>query len=188
MSSWIRRLFTRAGVSSHHGSAPVHGSERKGIDIVPSERLPRVTTCGMQLVAMIGDYDRSRLPASNDTIVLLEETGRKVRANCGHWTRASLVFNAYGVKVGGHGKHFCADCAVVELQRVAIRCALCGLPIIPGDSVAVYDCGGADIRKEIAFHLGDGQVLGCLRRDCSIPGAFAGRWGGPERGFICAFP
>ena len=184
MLSWIRRMF---GVSGVPHQSTCDDARREESSVVPPERLPKVTTGGMQAVVMIGDYDRSRLPASNDQIVLLTATGKRVRAKCGHRSRASLLFYVYGVKVGGHGTHLCADCSVERLGRITIRCALCGLPIIPGDGVAIYDCGGADIRDDIAFRVGEGQVLGCLRSDCTIPGAFAGHWGGADKGFISAF-
>jgi hypothetical protein len=185
MSSWIRRLVRFVG-GLWNPQLPPLGSDNDPVNVVPAERLPRVTTGGMGVVAMVGDYDRSRLAVTNDEITLFESTGASVTAECGHLSRKSLVFDVYGVKVTGDGRRRCADCGKEELGKIAIRCALCGLPILPGDPVSIYDVGGADIIDDIAHRVGE-SVLGCNRWDCCTPGAFAGHWGGPEKGFISAF-
>lgn len=184
MFSWVKRLRSFAGRLWRSRQSCPPSDEVKAI---PASKLPRVSTAGMQVVAMVGDYDRSRLPPSNDQIVLVEASGRAVTAKCGHSSNEKLIFDVYGVKVTGDGRHTCPDCGRTELGQITIRCALCGLPILPGNAVSIYDIGGADIRADIAFKVEDGQVLGCVAMDCALPGAFAGHWGGPERGFMSAF-
>jgi hypothetical protein len=183
MFSWFKRLlrFGR-GVERRPNCHP--SDEDK---VLSASELPRVTTGGMRVVAMIGDYDRSRLPASNDQIELVDTGGRAVTAKCGHSSSEDLIFDVYGVKITGDGQRICPDCGKTELHRITLRCALCGLPILPGNSVSIYDISGADVRAEIAFRVGDDQVLGCCTMDCALPGAFAGHWGGPEQGFVSAF-
>lgn len=155
--------------------------------ILLPESLPNVSTGGLTVIAMVGDYDRSRLPVSNDEIVLCSESGEKITSQCGHASHAELVFDVYGLKIEGKGQLTCPECSIKELREITIRCALCGLPILPGDGVSIYDIGGRDIRADIAFKVGEHQVLGCNGMDCSIPGAYAGLWGGPQRGFVSAF-
>lgn len=183
MASWIRRLFDFAGVTRNHQTLPSLGANCKAKDVATTGRLPQVTTGGLQVVAM----DRSRLLATNDQIVLVQASGREVTARCGHRAHELLVFDVYGDKVSGDGNQSCPTCSVEELGRITVRCAICGLPILPGDAVAVYECGGADIRDDIAPRVGESQVLGCTRWDCCLPGAYAGHWDGAERGFISAF-
>lgn len=185
MSSWIRWLVRLVG-GLWNPKHPPPSSDTNQVDVVPTERLPRVTTGGMRVVAMAGDYDRSRLPATNDQIALVESGGGSVTASCGHPSHGSLVFDVYGQKVTGDGQRLCPDCSKEELAKIVIRCALCGLPILPGDPVSIYDDDGADIMDDIAHRVGE-SVLGCNRWDCCTPGAFAGHWGGPEKGFISAF-
>jgi hypothetical protein len=141
----------------------------------------------MQPVAVFGDCDRSRLAPSNDEIVFVEARGDAVTAECGHSSSETLVFNVYGDQVSGDGRCTCPDCGKAELGRIVIRCALCGLPILPGHAVSIYDIGGEGIQADIAFRVGDDQVLGCNAWDCALPGAVAGEWHGPDRGFVSAF-
>lgn len=184
MFSWVKRLLSFAGrLGGRRESCPSSGA----VKVISVPELPRVTTDGMRVVAMVGDYDRSRLPPSNDQIVLVEASGRAVTAKCGHSSKRTLIFDVYGVKITGDGRHTCPDCGRTELGQITIRCALCGLPILPGNAVSIYDMGGADIRADIAFKVDDDQVLGCVAMDCALPGAFAGHWGGPDRGFMSAF-
>jgi hypothetical protein len=184
MFSWFKRLVGFAGrLEGRRASC----SSSDVVKAIPAPELPRVSTAGIQVVAMVGDYDRSRLPPSNDQIVLVEASGRAVKAKCGHTSKSTLIFDVYGVKITGDGRHTCPDCGKRELGQITIRCALCGLPILPGSAVSIYDIGGADIRADIAFKVEDDQVLGCVAMDCSLPGAFAGHWGGPDKGFVSAF-
>jgi hypothetical protein len=89
MFSWFKRLlrFGR-GVERRPNCHP--SDEDK---VHSASELPRVTTGGMRVVAMIGDYDRSRLPASNDQIELVDTGGRAVTAKCGHSSSEDLTFN-----------------------------------------------------------------------------------------------
>lgn len=186
MLSWVKRLLCFAGRHAkhqHHSAS----SDSDEVKVLFGKQLPKVTTSGMQMVAMVGDYDRSRLPATNDQIVLVDSRGAIVTAKCGHSSHEQLIFNVYGLEITGEGQQFCPDCSKKELTEIVIRCALCGLPILPGNAVSIYDIGGADIKADIAYRVGEDQVLGCVGMDCSLPGAFAGHWAGPKQGFISAF-
>ena len=69
----------------------------------------------------------------------------------------------------------CGRCRFEKLKSAAIRCALCGVGIIPGDAVALYDKTSGGINKEFATYLGD-SVLGCVLQGCGLAAALAGKW------------
>ncbi len=61
------------------------------------------------------------------------------------------------------------------VKKHAIHCALCGLPIHPGDPVALYSDGPQTL--SCATELEEGVVIGCLRFDCCVSAGFlAGVW------------
>lgn len=185
MRSLIKRLLGSMGIRNKALSSAAYEAHEGRPRL--NQTLPDVTMGGLRPIAMVGDYDRSRLPVSNEEIVLFESSGAPVTAACGHASHARLVFEVYGLKIEGSGQLTCPECGSKELREITIRCALCGLPILPGDGVSLYDIGGSDIRSDIAYKVGMDQVLGCMSWDCSMPGSYAGVWGGPEQGFVSAF-
>lgn len=100
-----------------------------------------------------------------------------VRAvKCGHMTRIFEDRVIFGKKVlidlstkDGDTIPYCHDC----VEKMVIRCARCGKPIFPGDSVSIVHF--EDKIPEYAVAHGGG-FIGCLRLDCSCGGDFIGTW------------
>lgn len=124
-----------------------------------------------------------------EDVRIYDVEGELVVYPCGHTFPACVQISIYG-EVFPHVDHreMCGDCFVAFLQSCGmIRCVLCGLSIMPGESVALYDpscCTG--LRTDIGHKVGGGY-LGCLRMDCCVSGIFfVGHWGGTA-GFYPVF-
>ena len=128
----------------------------------------------------------------HDKIVLFEA--------CGHNGVTSFSMDIWGNKVNCCLKEdqienrdgnrvvailLCPNCKFEQVKKTAIRCGLCGLGIMEGESVALYGSSSRGIKKELATYI-EGNVFGCLRINCCPSGAFfAGYW--TEDGFKPAF-
>ncbi|MCB0337200.1 MAG: hypothetical protein KDD62_12870, partial [Bdellovibrionales bacterium] len=148
--------------------------------LAPSDRF------GMRMVAQAGDLaDPTKLPISSKEIKLLEGRGDGCVASCGHPSYRELIFNVYGEELTLPGTKFCESCGLLELSKDIIPCIQCGLPIFPGDRVALYQKRFWQARRRKKAVQVDGMMVGCMRRDCCpcFGAYFAGHWGG-ERGFI----
>lgn len=107
---------------------------------------------------------------------------------CGH--RGFVGFSVSVKGARSYKKWFskeCPQCCIERFNKDIVLCALCELPIIPGDAVAVYDANHPEIRREHAHIIKDQRgewALGCLRWNC-CPCAefFSGNWMGAEEGF-----
>jgi hypothetical protein len=126
------------------------------------------------------------LPASIDKIELVEY-GSKVRQfPCGHGGTASFKLKIYSDELTAElgNRDWCPDCFLAKAKRHAIRCALCGLSIVPGQAIALYpseEGEAAGIRFDISTRVDD-CVIGCMRWLCYPSGGFfAGHWS--ENGF-----
>lgn len=98
------------------------------------------------------------------------------RYGCGHISVKKFMVRIWGATVSPVTDTFCADCALSEIQKVAIRCCLCGLPILPTDGVALYDRESV-VGKDYEFVTIDESAIGCMRWDCCPSGGFcAGYW------------
>lgn len=151
-----------------------------------------VSPKGMAVVASSSDGEISNSFFNQKDEKVEYRGGRSVLfTKCGHTTpgRVKIVFwnlvseqdFCKAKKVDG----MCPNCMLKLLQKHAIRCALCGCAILPGEGVALYHKDGEDINKENATSVGD-NVIGCLRMDCCPSGGFfAGHW--TEGGFKSAF-
>lgn len=151
--------------------------------VLGEEDLPNVTTGGLKAIAIIGDYDPSKLPKATSEITIILKKGKQRKAECGHESQKEIHYNVYGEQLVGDGARICPDCGVAELTKIVICCPLCGLPILPGSGVSIYDASSKDLKLERAYIVDGTSVLGCLRMDCGIPGAFGGYWMGPDEGF-----
>lgn len=144
---------------------------------------------GFRVVAQSGDLgDPSKLPQSHDSILICGTGGWRLRRYCcGHRGPGWFVLDMYGEKTPKiERRNMCPECAILFLKEHVIRCALCGLSISPGEAVALYSRDTKGIHTNIATHVGEQQVIGCLRWDCCPCGAFyAGNWS--KNGFIPAF-
>lgn len=130
---------------------------------------------------------RNPLPKPNDEIRIIERSAGTVRNECGHDGPKWYQLDAYGVPtIRIADKKMCPVCLMNYIRRYVTRCSLCGLPIFPGDSVALYHESSRELRhKAVAARVGESRV-GCLRWDCCPSGGFfAGYW--TEDGFRSAF-
>lgn len=104
----------------------------------------------------------------------------RVRAQCGHLSRAVDLLRAYGetrviMLAQGVPPKFCHAC----LRAMTIRCAICGEPIFIGDPIALYYVAYPDDEEEwAAWHEDDGKLymVGCLRMGCATGVSWAGAW------------
>ncbi len=140
------------------------------------------TTDGMEVAVSVGPK-RDPLPPSNNFIAL-ESSSKKTRiSKCGHVGPRTFHLNIYGIRsVEFNAKKVeCPTCITARIKKEVIQCAVCGLPIGPGEGVALYSMVGPGIRKDIATYV-DGAVIGCLRWNCCPSGGFfSGHW--TENGF-----
>jgi hypothetical protein len=124
---------------------------------------------------------QSRILVSTDTCEIEFSPGENNNKDykCGHSAPGKYFINLYGDRFGEFDdEQDCPDCLLVKILAVTIRCALCGLPIVPGRPVAVYSPRSKGLRLDIATRDGN-SVLGCMRWDCCPSGAFyAGHWTG----------
>ncbi len=147
--------------------------------------LPDVSTPSGLKVAVSAGPARKKLPQSEDECRIVRQMDAQRDYNCGHSGAEQFVVSIYGLHTKEvDQKERCPDCFLEWMKGMCIRCALCGLPIFPGEGVALYG-GGGGLRLDIATRVGD-SVIGCLRWDCCPSGGFfAGHW--TEDGFKPAF-
>ncbi len=146
------------------------------------------TLLGLQVTAQAGDLaDPSKLPKSTDEVKVVEQADELRMYPCGHEGPASFQLSLYGeLWKEMHEEKECPTCWIQRIKKHVIRCALCGLPIFPGEGVAVYHKSSEGLRLKIATYVGKETVLGCMRWDCCPSGGFfGGRW--TEQGFKSLF-
>lgn len=99
------------------------------------------------------------------------------RYKCGHRGPRRFEFRFYGVQFRrSEGLKFCPDCLIERARKEVIRCALCGLPIVPHAPIALYRADSEGVRPD-ATKIGN-NVVGCLRWECCpSAGFFVGHWG-----------
>ena len=115
-------------------------------------------------------------------IVPLSET--VLEYGCGHQGIGLFKVNLYGGDEIAPNENVlckrlkCPNCMVIELLAKTIRCARCGLAIMPGEGVAKYSRAKYD--PEYATVDGD-CVIGCLRWECCPSGGYiVGNWNGEK--------
>ena len=120
--------------------------------------------------------DPAKLPASNDQIVLAWSSRWQTLHQCGHHGPRAYQLTIFGLTTRKiKDQRFCPDCGIADAKQFIIRCCLCGLPIFPGDPVAIYN--SEHIIKSSYVHSTDDVALGCCRHDCCISlGFFSGHW------------
>ena len=142
--------------------------------------LRRVTSSGFGVFVQAGDIpDPTKLPkATGEIIVVPKGWGLfQKKYSCGHRGPRRFAFNAYGVEVGYNNQEkLCPACALDLAYREIIQCSLCGLSIVPGSPVALYDASSPDLRKDGITFVGE-FAIGCLRWNCCpCGGFFSGHW------------
>jgi hypothetical protein len=162
------------------------------------------TADGMTIFASTNDESRQNLfsmPISYQPSAKLNIVFTK----CGHLGPKKAVLNFWGnirdfkiknsvwdniKSIGGlktirYHEVPCPECIFNSMREQAIRCALCGTGIIPGEGVALYHLSNPIPHLELATRVGE-SVIGCLGWNCCPSGAFfAGHW--TEEGFRSAF-
>lgn len=153
-ASWFFRFFPHAErIESCGGFLRSWFPDGDKARALGEDELPDVSTGGLKAVALFGDFDPSRLPKASPDITVVKQKGKKVTAQCGHIARTEVHYNLYGVLTKGDGARHCPECGIKELERITIRCALCELPILPGDAVSIYDSDGQSLKLEHAYRL-----------------------------------
>lgn len=150
---------------------------------------------GLIVLASVGPERTPVVPDQDPTIVDWAETTVEERPrwrfwqrpstprtyNCGHTGPRNFVLRIWGreVKVNPNvSDERCPDCSLEELRSQTFRCCLCGLAVIPGEPVAVYDTGSVQ-PKDFEFMVVEGYALGCMNWNCCPSGGFfAGNWTG----------
>lgn len=136
---------------------------------------------GLAVLARYPELDRSKLSQPTDKCLVLTGGRFKRKFKCGHygmWWFKISIFGSVSEKI--HQKEYCPDCFIKWYKERTIFCSLCGLPIFPGEGVALYDKNSEGVRED-SYSVGN-SVIGCLRMNCCLSGGFfAGHW--TEEGF-----
>ena len=138
---------------------------------------------GMRVFASSSEPDREKLPPSDDKCEIIYRSWWCRTYHCGHRDARVFRIRAFGVETKKiRQKERCAECFLQHVREKVIRCALCGLPIFPGDPVALYHRKSEGLQFEVASFTEKDAAIGCLRWDCCpCGGFFAGHW--TENGF-----
>lgn len=132
-----------------------------------------------EMIAQAGDVaDPSKLPPSNDEIAITAVDATIKRYDCGHDGPSQYSLNVYGdgAMISGEKTPLCPECIIADVKKMVIRCCSCGLPIFPGNTVALYSFHRSFKHRKIAKTI-DGALIGCMRWDCCPSGGFmAGHW------------
>lgn len=101
-----------------------------------------------------------------------------VECECGHQGPASFEMHFLGAGYKISTPERCPDCAREYISEHAIRCASCGLPILPGQPIVLYSI--EDKHHPWTCYVsreGKKSVIGCLGWYCCKSGGFfAGYW------------
>lgn len=132
---------------------------------------------GMVLVASSGGGpDSSKLPEPVSECLVTWRSWFRRTYKCGHRDSRRYRVSVFGMKTKTvRQDEHCPKCFIEDVKKYTIFCARCGLPIVPGAPVVLYDAGNEGIRDN-ATHI-ENSVVGCLRWDCCPCGAFfVGHW------------
>lgn len=131
------------------------------------------------------EREAAGLPPPTDRFEAVPKSDKKVRYRCGHDGWKDYIGHFYGEEMEPmkgilKSRKKCPDCQVAEMKEVTRRCALCGLPIMPGSPVALYAGPASSFTKEWTTKVAR-YAMGCMRWDCCPSGGFfAGHWTGKE--------
>ncbi len=135
-----------------------------------------IHSMGLQVIASSRTPDPSKLPKPTQECKVLWRSWFKRDYKCGHRDSRRFRVSMFGMETKKLSQHEqCPQCFMEEVKKHTIFCALCGLPIMPGDGVALYDDDNDGIREN-ATHI-DNFVIGCIRWECCPSGGFfSGYW------------
>lgn len=98
------------------------------------------------------------------------------RYDCGHKGPRKFSVMVLG-REGGVVRQTerCPECYIEYHTKHAIRCCLCGLPIMVSERVALY-APSVEVLLSSGLTFFEGNPIGCLRSDCGDITAWAGYW------------
>lgn len=139
------------------------------------------TESGLEVVCSVGGSEKVELETPEDKIELVSSNDQKFIYECGHEGVTDFVISVYGTKSTIIKKRDkCSNCVMDLMKNVTIRCALCGHPIFPGESVALYHKSSKLPYSKVGYQVND-SYIGCLAMGCCPSGGFfAGHWTGKE--------
>jgi hypothetical protein len=143
---------------------------------------------GLSIVTNAGlGPNRSSLPKSTDECNYTAHSSFEIEYSCGHKAPSAFSLNLWGEEsFEFKDTHLCPDCWLNRFKEHTTRCVLCGLPIFPGEGVALYSEKSPDLMLKQGTKVGE-SYIGCLRWDCCPSGGFfAGHW--TEEGFKPLYP
>ncbi len=142
-----------------------------------------VSGSGMLALASVSHPSASKSNVGELKIVSLGD--KKDKFECGHEGWIHFAVDLYGeMQIKPHdafisSRKKCCECMLAELAKNTIRCARCGLIIMPGDGVALYKRTGNE--PAYAMFAEDGQAIGCMRwKCCPSGGLMVGNWDGEK--------
>lgn len=126
-----------------------------------------------------GGFRQVGMHISRDAIEIRNSSG-VVSCDCGHMGYESFELHLLGVTYTISGSKRCPNCTIEYFIKDVIRCASCGLPILPDEPIALYGLEGKH-HPWTCYISKEGEpsksVIGCLRWECCDSGAyFAGHW------------
>lgn len=189
MLGMLKKIFLRKRVGKSN-EKPV---SKAGNVIVNEPNL--MTPGGLKTIVSVsvGDVCVSEIEKVDRSLLGVLAIGEEEKGyQCGHSGPRRAEFILFGDQILFKGQQeidsseMCPDCLLEELKATSLQCCLCGCPILPHASVAVYNPSMEGINKEWARYVERG-VVGCLRPNCCpTTGFYAGKWTG--LGFEWAFP
>ncbi len=98
---------------------------------------------------------------------------------CGHYAATSFRLYFFGVlREPNPELDYCRDCALVVMSSQIIRCAACGGPIFPGDTIAKRCSANKGMRMDIAIPVDDYASICCISDNDGCGSIPIGTWGG----------
>lgn len=129
------------------------------------------------------------LPESTGRIAVEKEEGESTKHACGHTAPRCVSIHCFGASLtlSDEAPDKCSVCHMEDLKKVVIRCGSCGLPILPGDGIALYGDNQKHFKDRTRITLHGKSVIGCMRWNCCPSGGFyAGIWDGSK--VLSTFP
>ncbi len=188
----LRRWIMGKSSTSESDHPESVANVNKGGDRKPALRDKPPSIPGLELILAVGADMEPMVPEQDPSIVDWvevappeNESTEIIHSQCGHTGPKWYEVRLWGDRYSPYDEIRqlrCPACNVEHLAKVAIRCCVCGLPILPGDGVVFYNLDsvtGQDfsITTYKQEESGNTYALGCGRWNCCWEGiAIVGRW------------